>query len=97
MCSSDLNNKLENIVLCFGQDEMENMEEILLNELHNNINIWFNLFQEQRSKQPLLFRPTKEMSYQWKYTGQIEEIYNRIAAPIGKSKRASLEEFKEYL
>ncbi len=98
------NNNADKVILNFSQDEMENLEETLLSELHKNIDIWFELFQQQQKNRTViekLFRkaskPTAKMSQQWKYMGKIEEIYNRIAAPIGRGKRIDLKEFEEYL
>ena len=57
------------------------------------------MLQEQEKKQSYTGKHTvtQEMRTQWKYTGQIEEIYDRIASPIGKSHRCSEEEAQEMM
>lgn len=92
-----LNKNIQSNHVTFTQNEMESMEKILLSELHKNFDIWIDLFEEQQNQFPFMKKPTEKMTKQWKYTGIIEEIYNRIATPIGKSKRASLEELEKCL
>lgn len=82
-------------VYIFEQEEMERMARILYKAESDSFQKWLDLLKQLKDSG--CDKPTQEMRVQWKYTGRIEEIYDRIAAPIGQSKRCSEEEEQEML
>lgn len=81
----------------FEPGELEEMARIVYQAQTESFDSWLDMLHEQQQLYPGHIKPTEEMRKQWKYTGQIEEIYDRIAVPIGKSHRCSPEEEKEMM
>lgn len=89
----------ENFVYLFEQAEMEQMADIVYEAETESFTKWLNLMEEQEKSRSYSghHEITQEMRVQWKYTGKLEEIFDRIAAPIGRSKRCSEKEAQEML
>lgn len=83
----------------FEEQEMEEMATTIYQEQTKSFNKWLDMLQAQEAKKTYTGRHelTQEMRTQWKYTGQVEELYDRIASPIGRSHRCSEEEAKEMM
>lgn len=83
--------------LRFTLEEMEELERTLEKALHDSFDRWLDMLHEEEKRlgrKPA--KPTQAMRDQWKHTGRIEEIYDRIAEPLGKSKRCK-DDLTEYL
>lgn len=86
-------------VYVFEQEELEKMAQTVYQVQSESFNRWLDLLHAQEVKEAYTGRHviTDEMRAQWKYTGQIEEVYDRLASPIGQSKRCSPEEAQEMM
>lgn len=79
----------------FTLEEMEQMVQVLENAVRSSLDIWLDLAYEQKKAGKTEVTP--EMRMQWKYTNRIEELFDRIARLIGKSKRCDDSELLKYL
>lgn len=82
-------------IAVFTLTEMEEMEHILEKAVRINFDKWLDFAHEQMNAGREEITP--DMRMQWKYTGRIEELYDRIARPLGKSKRCDEKELLKYL
>lgn len=80
--------------LVYTFEEMDDMEQILRQALSENLDKWLDLVFEQMNAGNE--ESTPEMKSLWKFTGRIEELHDRIAKPLGRSKRCDESEFFKY-